>query len=179
MLSLLAFFTLYLLSGEQKESSPSQEKSKLNRSSDYAMTNFTITIMNDHGHPSRVINGQEMAHYPGDDSTNILFPITRLIEEGRDTWLFSSNKGSTIGKGNDILLKENVIITQANNPGVELRTEKLNLDTLHNTAYTDLPVSMKSPQGWTDAIGLHASMTEKTINLHSRVKGRYDAPPTK
>jgi lipopolysaccharide export system protein LptC len=131
------------------------------------------------GNPSRVITGSEMSHYPEDDSTEIIDPIAQFIQKGKDTWQISSNKGFTVGKGDDILLTGNVIITQPDNPDIELHTESLNLDTLHNTAYTDLAVSMKSPYGETDSVGLHASLEQKTINLHSRVKGHYDAPPTK
>lgn len=170
--------TLWLLSSH-KETSEQSIKSEINKSSDYAMTNFTLTIMDMKGNPSRVITGSEMSHYPKDDSTEIIDPIAQFIQKGKDTWQISSNKGFTVGKGDDILLTGNVIITQPDNPDIELHTESLNLDTLHNTAYTDLAVSMKSPYGETDSVGLHASLEQKTINLHSRVKGHYDAPPTK
>jgi len=177
LLPLLAVVTLWLLSGEESEQQASLD-SKLNKASDYAMTDFTLTVMDKEGNPSRIINGKEMAHYPEDDSTEILFPTAQFIEAEKNTWIITSNKGSTQGKGNDILLTGNVIITQKEDSNVELRTEKLNLDTLHNTAYTDLAVSMKSPYGKSESVGLHASLEDKMINLHSRVKGRYDAPTT-
>ena len=175
LLPLLAVVTLWLLSGEESEHR-AQLESELNKASDYAMTNFTLTVMDKKGNPSRIIAGKEMAHYPEDDSTEIISPTAQFIEVGADTWLITSNKGSTQGKGDDILLTGNVIITQKNNPDVELRTEELNLDTLHNTAYTDLAVTMKSPYGESESVGLHAVLKDKLINLHSRVKGHYDAP---
>ena len=178
LLFILATVTLWLVSGH-KETSSQSVKSKVNKSSDYAMTDFTLTIMDMKGNPSRVITGSVMSHYPKDDSIEIIDPIAQFIQKGKDTWQVSSNRGFTIGKGDNILLTGNVIITQPDNPDMELHTESLNLDTLHNTAYTDLAVSMKSPYGETDSIGLHASLEQKTINLHSRVKGHYDAPPTK
>jgi lipopolysaccharide export system protein LptC len=55
-------------------------------------------------------------------------------------------------------------------------TEKLTLHNLDNTAYTDEPVTINSPQGVTESVGLHAVLDDETINLHSRVKGQYDAP---
>jgi len=177
LLPILAIMTLWLLSDEES-TSELKHKSEVNKASDYAMTQFTMTVMDAEGNPSRLITGDEMAHYPEDDSTEIINPIAQFLELEKKTWIVSSNKGTTTGKGDDILLTGNVIITQENNPEIELRTEKLNLDTLHNTAYTDLAVSMKSPYGATDSIGMHASLKQKTINLHSRVKGHYDAPPT-
>lgn len=177
LLPLLAMVTLWLLFSEDTKKKTA-ENNAISRTSDYAMSNFTMTVMNDQGKPSRIISGKEMAHYPEDDSTEINNPTAEIIEEGKDSWLMSSNKAYTQGKGEDILLSGNVIITQKDNKAIELRTEKLNLDTVHDTAYTDLAVSMKSPHGTTNSVGLHASLQEKTINLHSRVKGHYDAPPT-
>jgi len=175
LLPLLAVVSLWLLSGEDSNQQ-SRLDSELNKASDYAMTDFTLTVMDKSGNPSRIISGKEMAHYPEDDSTEVIYPTAEFIELGKDTWLITSNKSTTQGKGDDILLTGNVIITKKDDTDVELRTEKLNLDTKHNTAYTDLAVSMKSPYGSTESIGLHASLEDKMINLHSRVKGHYDAP---
>ncbi len=177
LLPLSAIITLWLLFSEDTVKKVSQQQT-ISRTSDYAMTNFTMTVMNKFGKPSRIISGKEMQHYPADDSTEIDAAVAKIIEEGKDTWLISANKAFSQGKGEDILLTGNVIITQTNNREIELRTEKLNLDTLQNTAYTDLAVSMKSPHGITHSVGLHASLQQKTINLHSRVRGHYDAPPT-
>lgn len=177
LLPLLAIITLWLLFSEDAEKN-TNEQMTIARTSDYAMSNFTMTVMNELGKPSRIISGKKMAHYPSNDSTEIVAPIAEIIEQGKDTWLISSDKAYTEGKGEDILLTGNVIITQKDNNAIELRTEKLNLDTVHDNAYTDLAVSMKSPHGTTNSVGLHASLQEKTINLHSRVKGHYDAPPT-
>ena len=144
--------------------------------SDYSMTNFTMTILDINGQPSRIIKGQKIAHYPKDDITKITFPIAQFIEEQKDTWLMTSERAETSGKGDEILLFDNVIITRKDNNNVELHTSKLNLDTIKNTLYTTEAVKMISPYGETNSVGLHAKLSEKTINLNSRVKGQYDAP---
>ena len=144
--------------------------------SDYSMTNFTMTILDVNGQPSRIIKGQKIAHYPEDDITKITFPIAQFIEEQKDTWLMTSERAETSGKGDEILLFDNVIITRKDNNNVELHTSKLNLDTIKNTLYTTEAVKMISPYGETNSVGLHAKLSEKTINLNSRVKGQYDAP---
>lgn len=173
-LALFALATLWLIfnSGSDDE----ENQPEVHRSSDYAMSDFTLTVMDDTGLPSRVIQGTEMAHYPEDDSTEIIDPIARFLEPGKETWMVIANKGSTQGKGENILLSGNVVITRENNNEIELLTEELNLDTVYNTAYTDLPVSIKSAHGYTDSVGLHAAMEDKAINLHSQVRGQYDAP---
>lgn len=146
------------------------------RTSDYAMTDFTMTIMDIDGTPDRVIKGKEMAHYPKDDSTEMIDPITEFLEPGQDAWIIESELGQTQGDADTILLTGNVIITNKDNPSFQMLTEKLTLDTKLNTAYTDQPVTIHSPQGDTESVGLHAALNDETINLHSRVKGQYDAP---
>jgi len=173
-LALFALATLWLIVTSGSDDDETQPE--IHRSSDYAMSDFTLTVMDEAGLPSRVINGDEMAHYPEDDSTEIINPIARFLEPEKDTWVVTANKGSTQGKGENILLSGNVVITRENNQEIELLTEELNLDTVYNTAYTDLPVSIKSAHGETDSVGLHAAMKDKAINLHSQVRGQYDAP---
>ena len=177
LLPLLAVITLWLLSGED-DVIKGEKSYGIIRSSDYAMTDFTMTIMDDEGEPSRVIMGSEMAHYPEDDSTDIIFPITQFINKEKEIWILSSNKATMQGKGEDIFLTGNVIITRENNNEIELLTEELHLDTEHDTAYTDAAVTLKSPEGETNSVGLHAALADRTINIHSRVKGQYNAPPT-
>ncbi len=173
----MAIISIWLLSGENDKKDSEQENEQV-RTSDYSMTNFTLTVMDDSGTPSRVITGKKMSHYPDNDSTEIISPVAHVIDQEKDNWVLSANKGKTQGKGEEITLTGNVIITRPDNNEIELRTEKLILDTLHNTAYTDLAVNMKSPYGDTDSVGLHASLKDKMINLHSRVKGHYNAPPS-
>jgi len=180
LLALLIGLVLWLMLGKPEEViEAAKESSAYNDTSDYAMTNFTMTIMDENGQPARVIKGQDMAHYPEDDSTKITQPIAQFIQAQKDTWILTSDRGETHGKGDNILLLDNVIITRKDNNEVALHTTKLNLDTIKQIAYTDAPVKMISPYGETNAVGLHATLDEKTINLHSRVKGQYDAPPQK
>lgn len=146
------------------------------RTSDYAMTDFTMTIMDINGEPAREIKGREMAHYPVDDSTEIIKPIAEFLQPGRDSWEITAEHGYTTGKGEVILLTGNVIITDISKPAVQMLTEKLTLDTNENTAYTDQDVVIHSPNGDTHSVGLHADLDDETINLHSKVKGQYNAP---
>jgi lipopolysaccharide export system protein LptC len=151
--------------------------SNVNQQSDYGMTNFTMTIMDQNGQPSRVIAGKEMTHFPKGDRTEIIEPAAQFIANEKDTWLITSKYGKTRGDGNLIKLTKDVVITRKDNDEIELRTDKLNIDTQQSTAYTDSAVTLISPTGETNSVGLHATLEEKTINLHSKVKGHYDAPP--
>lgn len=174
-LLLITLLALWLIFHDNSSDSP-QLASELHRSSDYAMSDFTMTVMDINGEPSRVIQGDQMTHFPSDDSTEITNPVTEFIETGQDTWVITADHGHTEGKGETILLTGNVIITDKVNPAFKMLTEKLTLNTEFNTAYTKEPVKIHTPDGVTDSVGLHADLNDETINLHSRVKGQYDAP---
>ena len=146
------------------------------RTIDYAMANFKMTVMDESGQPSRIIKGTDLSHFPDDDSTEITDAVAYFLAPEKDTWLVKSNTAFTQGKGETIDLDGNVIITRQSNNEIELRTEQLTLDTVNDTAYTDQPVTIRSPYGDTDSVGLHAALQDETINLHSKVRGQYDAP---
>ncbi|MDF1588846.1 MAG: LPS export ABC transporter periplasmic protein LptC [Gammaproteobacteria bacterium] len=175
LLPLVVLISLWLLNDETSQHETGQ--AQIHRTSDYGMTDFTMTIMNEFGQPVRVISGREMSHYPEDDSTEVFEQTTRFLDQQKDTWLVISDKGRTQGKGEDIFLTGNVIITRELNNEIELRTDILHIDTKSSTAYTDSAVEIKSPNGITHSVGLHAALEDKTVNLHSKVRGHYDAPP--
>ena len=173
----LAFILWLLFSGSEPTTSTANEQQNYTQASDYTISQFTITIMDENGQPSRIIKGQEMTHFPEDDSTHITSPIAEFVNQQKDTWIVTSEQGETHGKGHVILLTDNVVISRKDDDKTELLTSTLTLDTNKSTAYTDAAVKMISPYGETNSIGLHATLEDKTINLHSRVKGHYDAPP--
>ena len=173
----LAFILWLLFSGSEPTTSTANEQQNYTQASDYTISQFTITIMDENGQPSRIIKGQEMTHFPEDDSTHITSPIAEFVNQQKDTWIVTSEQGKTHGKGHVILLTDNVVISRKDDDKTELLTSTLTLDTNKSTAYTDAAVKMISPYGETNSIGLHATLEDKTINLHSRVKGHYDAPP--
>ena len=173
----LAFILWLLFSGSEPTTSTANEQQNYTQASDYTISQFTITIMDENGQPSRIIKGQEMTHFPEDDSTHITSPIAEFVNQQKDTWIVTSEQGKTHGKGHVILLTDNVVISRKDDDKTELQTSTLTLDTNKSTAYTDAVVKMISPYGETNSIGLHATLEDKTINLHSRVKGHYDAPP--
>jgi len=170
----VVLLSLWLLL-DNNDDAPPPKRIESHRSSDYAMTDFTLTIMDENGIPARTIQGSEMSHFPTDDSTEIHNPVAEFIDPDADNWEIRSDHGHTKGKGELILLTGNVIITNKDKPEIKLLTEKLNLDTEQSTAYTDEAVTIHSPQGETQSIGLHAALKDETINLHSRVRGQYNA----
>jgi len=173
-LLLLAVISLWMLFTRPE---PPKPEAAVQYSIDFGMTDFKLTVMDINGKPSRIITGDTLYHYPENDRTEIFNPNTLFIAQENNDWIIESDHAETQGEGENILLTGNVIITNKDQPEIQLLTEVLNLDTVHNTAYTDQPVTMKSPHGDTHSVGFHAALQEETINLHSRVRGQYNAPP--
>ncbi len=167
--------TLWLLFDNDTSGQQSGDM-QVERTSDYSMTDFTMTVMDLNGQPQRIIEGSEASHYPEGDRTEIINPNALHIAVDNDDWIMQADRADTSGKGEHIKLTGNVIITNKDQPEIQLLTELLHLDTINNTAYTDRPVLMRSPNGDTHSVGFHAALKEETINLHSRVRGQYDAP---
>ena len=176
LLIAVVLLTFWLFFSDDSPTSTNAGDPLVARTSDYAMTDFTMTVMDLNGQPQRVIEGREAAHYPEGDRTEIIDPIVLHIVMDDDDWILQSDRADTSGKGENIVLTGNVIITNKDEPEIQLLTELLHLDTINNTAYTDEPVLMRSPNGDTHSVGLHAALKEQTINLHSRVRGQYNAP---
>lgn len=176
VLLVATLLTLWLLFANQRPPQKAQGDELVERSSDYSMTDFTMTVMDMNGQPQRIIQGSEASHYPEGDRTEIIDPDVLHIAIDDDDWILQADRADTSGKAEHIVLTGNVIITNKDQPEIQLLTELLHLDTVHNTAYTDRPVIMRSPNGDTHSVGFHAALQEETINLHSRVRGQYDAP---
>ncbi len=176
ILLVATLLTLWLLFANQRPPQQAQGDELVERTSDYGMTDFKMTVMDLNGQPQRIIEGSEASHYPEGDRTEIIDPDVLHIAIDDDDWIMQSDRADTSGKAEHIVLTGNVIITNKDQPEIQLLTELLHLDTVNNTAYTDRPVIMRSPNGDTHSVGFHAALQEETINLHSRVRGQYDAP---
>jgi lipopolysaccharide export system protein LptC len=172
---LLILLVVYLLRGESSQQSTHFADHK---SSDYSMSDFAITSMNKQGQPVRVLRGEYMAHFPKDDTTEISHPIGDFIQLDDDDWQVTADHGITSGKGEEILLTGNVQVVNQRQTEIKLLTEQLTINTVYNTAYTDKAATITSPKGDTHSVGMDANLNDRFINLHSRVKGIYDAPPT-
>ncbi len=151
--------------------------SKVIKTSDYAMTNFKLTVMDSSGQPARIVYGDRLIHYPSDDSTHVIAQMTELLSKDKTVWVISSDIGDTKGTGEDIVLTGSVAIVGKPDQGLALYTDKLYLNTVLNTAYTDKAVAIKTPDdGQTNGVGMDAKLQDRIFNLHSEVIGYHESP---
>lgn len=91
-------------------------------------------------------------------------------------WFAKAQKGISRNNGAQVELTGNVLIWQFDAQGLktELSTEKLLLKPEQQYAETDLPLTVNSPQGTTDATGMTANMATNTVKLLKDVRSRYE-----
>lgn len=148
--------------------------SQSGRMSDYVMSDFTVTTMDETGTPHRILSGSHMAHYPDDDSIEVTSQISHFVDEEGQTWLVLSDKGTTYEDSDEVQLAGNVMITRPGNKEIELYTDSLHIDLATGTADTDQAVKMVSPTGITFGTGLDADLNKSIVKLHSKVRGNYE-----
>ncbi len=175
ILAIIAVSTVSLFFKAEKAVKPSAVIPSVDRSSDYTMSYFTITIMDEAGKPHRIMSGNHMAHYPDDDSIEATAQISHFMDENEEPWLVLSDKALTHADSDQIQLTGNVMITRPNNKEIELYTDSLHIDLLAETADTDQPVKMVSPTGVTYGTGLDADFRKSIVKLHTKVRGSYEA----
>lgn len=176
LLAIIALFSmsLFFKANDDAEKLSQTSLSEAGRMSDYVMSDFTVTTMDETGKPSRILSGRHMAHYPDDDSIEVTSQISHIVDEEGETWLVLSKKGITHQGSDQVQLTGNVMITRPGNKEIELYTESLHIDLATNTADTDQPVRMVSPTGETHGTGLDADLNKSIVKLHSKVRGNYE-----
>ena len=175
---MLAVVSLWLLLDKNVETASPPRLFSVDKASDYTMTHFNLTIMDETGQLDRIVYGKKLVHYLSDDSTHIVDQVTEFFEEGETIWTVSSDKGDTIaGNAETILLSGHVVVTDQRGDGVQLFSDTLHLNTHSHTAYTDTAVTIKTAnRGETYGVGMDATLKDKIINLHTEVAGQYASP---
>ena len=74
----------------------------------------------------------------------------------------------------EIILRQQVSVTEQQPGGFSLTTEFLRLEPANDYAETDTAVTLRSGSGETNAIGMKAFLAENRLQLLENVRGLYD-----
>lgn len=174
-LAILALLSIWLLLQSNKPiSSNDQNPLMMGRSSDYAMTDFTLTSYDEKGQVSRLLSGKYLAHYEDNQSIEVTQPISHFINNNENQWVILADKGTSYDNRDDIDLVGDVIVTRQGDNAVELRTETLQINSVTALAHSDDPVLISSGNNTTNGIGLDADLNTGEMQLHQTVRGHYE-----
>jgi lipopolysaccharide export system protein LptC len=173
MLSALVTGWLFL---NQGAITPRQDSSPLGP--DLFVENMDLRVTGKDGSIHYHLQADAMQHIPQDDRFDLQGPVMRTLLEDRTQWTARSNQGSVSANGDTLWLREQVEIRRLAGPGtrgVDITTNELLVRPEEQTATTGQAVVISSDGFRVEAVGMDADFGNNRVNLHSRVRGRFDA----
>jgi lipopolysaccharide export system protein LptC len=176
LLVLLAALTFWL---DRKVHPPTPKRDGSSRHDpDYYIENFSATKMNANGNLRYILTAQRMVHYPDDDSTHLVSPNFKHVEEGKQPLEISADKGLISRDGEHAYFMNNVqVIRQASSDrgAITLNTSYLHIVPEEDYAQTDKAVTITDPNAVVSAVGMELNNKTRILKLKSQVKIRYTA----
>lgn len=172
-LGVLAIGSAWLLNRLTEEKSITS--TFLRHDPDYYMENFSTLTMNLDGTPKNKLFAEYMAHYPDDDTTELIKPRLEVYRKGKTPVVAISDKGWVTSDNEVILLTGTVKLWQDNINGereLELVTSDVKILTKQEYAETDKAATMKGKRTIATAVGVRAYFKENRIELLNNVYGK-------
>jgi lipopolysaccharide export system protein LptC len=144
---------------------------------DYIVDNFTATSLDERGKIRFVMSAKQMVHYPDDDTTLLLAPHLLSLSDEYPPWRMDAQNGELSHKGDEIFLRNDVIIVRpayAKQSEVTFKTNYLHVLPNKNTADTDKPVSLVDARTNMEANGMELDYKAHVVKFLSRVKTVYE-----
>ena len=167
----------FWLNHEVKKELLDKEKG-FNSAADFYLSNFASKHMNQAGTIKYTISGKEMKNYRFAEKTFLLKPNFVKYENNKPVSNISGDLGEIINMGDEILVKENVMLTRLPNESkkqMTLYTNQLNIIPSEDIVFSKKSVKIiQEPNIEIDGIGMKYDRKENTIKLLSNVKVHYE-----
>ncbi len=113
--------------------------------------------------------------------TDLSNPFLTLFSEqpNQTPWKITADHGRAENNGSLITLWGNVVVRKDLETGGEYRltTDKLDVKPVEQIAESESPVSITSPEGIADSVGMRLNMITNITELLSQVTGIYETQP--
>jgi len=146
---------------------------------DYYLENFRTTVMREDGTPRNTLHAIYMAHYPDNDTSELLKPTMQLYRKGNRPYTVSADKGWITSDNEVILLKGAVEMTEydeAGNPALLVNTESAKVLPNQNYAETDDYAKIVSNRVTITGKGMRAYFNDGRLevlkNVHTTIEPR-------
>jgi lipopolysaccharide export system protein LptC len=174
LLTVLAALTFWL----QAVLSPTESSSerKQGHDPDAIAENFEIRRLDDQGRVKYRLSAPHLVHYPDDDTTEITEPKLTAYRIDAPPVTLSSRHARVTAQGEQILLKDDVVITRLSNnaqPPMIARMPDLTVEPEAGIARTESPVEITQGASWMTGTGARLDNNLSTFELLSEVRGHY------
>ena len=146
---------------------------------DYYLENFKTTVMREDGTPRNTLHAIYMAHYPDNDTSELLKPTMQLFRIGNRPYVVSSDKGWITSDNEVILLKGSVQMTESDESGkltLQVNTESARVLPNQNYAETDDYATIISNRTTITGTGMRAYFNDGRLevlnNVHTTIEPR-------
>ena len=155
-----------------------EDAKNLNNAADFYLRNFSSKHMNEAGNIKYIITGKEMKNYKHSEKTLLLKPKFVKYENSKPISNISGESGEIKNQGDEIIIKENVILNRLPNNSkklMSLYTSQLNIVPNEDIVFSKKPVKIiQEPNIEIDGVGMKYDRKENTIKLLSNVKVHYE-----
>ena len=155
-----------------------EDAKNLNNAADFYLRNFSSKHMNKAGTIKYIITGKEMKNYKYSEKTLLLQPKFVKYENSKPISNISGESGEIKNQGDEIIIKENVILNRLPNNSkklMSLYTSQLNIVPNEDIVFSKKPVKIiQEPNIEIDGVGMKYDRKENTIKLLSNVKVHYE-----
>lgn len=135
---------------------------------DYYMENFTTLTMEEDGSPKSRLRAVYMAHYPDDDTTELLQPTMQIFRTERNPVFISADKGWVTADNEVILLQGNVRLWEddaAGNRILQIDTSSARVLVEDEYAETDKATKIISRRSTIVGTGMRAYLKESRLEV--------------
>lgn len=161
----------------QVQPAASGANKNLRHDPDYIIDNFTATTLNEQGKIRFVMSAKKMWHYPDDDTTHLEAPRLESLAAERPPVRMTAQNGELSHKGNDVYLRNDVVIVRPafeNKSELTFSTNYLHIDPNNDTVDTNQAVTMVDARTKLNAVGMELDNNTRTVKFLSRVRSVYE-----
>ena len=155
-----------------------EDAKNLNNAADFYLSNFSSRHMNEAGSIKYIITGKEMKNYKHSEKTLLLQPKFVKYENNKPISNISGESGEIKNQGDEIIIKENVILNRLPNnlrKLMSLYTSQVKIIPTEDIVVSKKPVNIiQEPNIEIDGVGMKYDKKENTIKLLSNVKVHYE-----
>lgn len=137
-------------------------------SPDYYMEDFTTTAMDENGDPDYKLYAIYMAHYPANDTTEVLRPSMEFYRPDQPPLRVVADKGWLTSGNEVVLLSGNVAFTETDidgQPVLQINTRSARLLINQNYAETDDYASIRARRTSITGTGMRANFNDGKLKV--------------
>lgn len=135
---------------------------------DYYMEDFTTLTMKQDGTPKSSLYAVHMAHFPDNDTSELLKPLMELYRTTRLPLFVRADKGWVTADNEVIILKGNVQLWEDDENGeriLQVNTSRAQVLIDQDYAETDQPATIKTRRTTIKGIGLRAYFDDSRLEI--------------